>query len=302
MKLKLTALTVGVALLAAPLAGCASQSNSAGTSTAASTTKSITIAEAPGYDDDIAINALWTKLLQDKGYKVKGVNIDLAAGFAGIARGDIDAYMDAWLPTTHGVYVDKFKDKLTIVNLAEKKPYQSNDRLVLAVPDYMPEKKISDLTKSPESYGSQIVGIEAGSGEMRLLPGLMSTYGLSDSAKLISGSTPAMLAALSKAIDEKKPIVAALWTPHWAFAKMPIRVLEDDLNAWPAADGSYIALNKKFASDNPELVKWFSRMKLDDAQMAKLMLDVSEGKTKAAGVDKWLEDKTNKELAESWVK
>jgi glycine betaine/proline transport system substrate-binding protein len=298
MKLKLTALILSSALLVAPLVGCAAQAEES----TPQGSKSITIAEAPGYDDDIAVNALWTKLLKDKGYAVKSVNIDLAAGFAGISQGDIDAYMDAWLPTTHGVYVDKFKDKLTIVNLAENKPYQANNRLVLAVPDYMPEKTISDLAKSPTSYGSQIVGIEAGSGEMRLLPDLMKTYGLSENVKLISGSTPAMLAALSKAIAAKEPIVAALWTPHWAFAKMPIRVLEDDKKAWPPADGSYIVLNKKYASENPEVVKWFSRMKLNDEQMAKLMLDVSEGKTKAAGVDKWLEDKANKELAESWTK
>ena len=118
--------------------------------------KTVTFASVPGFDDTVAVTGLWSVLLEEHGYKAVTKNVDLAAGFSGIARGDIDGCLNTWLPTTHAAYIDKYKDDLVILD----KPYFENDELVLAVPDFVEENSISDVVRNAEKYDSKIIGIK----------------------------------------------------------------------------------------------------------------------------------------------
>jgi glycine betaine/proline transport system substrate-binding protein len=280
------------AVIAASMSACS------GVNPAASNEKTVTFATVPGFDDTVAVTGLWSVLLEEHGYNVETKSVDLAAGFSGIARGDLDGYLNAWLPSTHEAYIDKYKDDLVILD----KPYFDNDKNVLAVPDFVEENTISDLVQNAEKYDSKIIGIEAGSGEMKLLPGVLAKYSAQDKLKIIEGSTPAALAALKSAIDNKKPVVVALWKPHWAFASMPIKALEDDTQGWPKPDGSYVVLSKKFAEKHADVRGWMSNSKLTEEQYAALMLAVSEAKDPAEGAHKWLEQSGNREAVDAWFK
>lgn len=261
-----------------------------------SSEKTITVALPAGYDDSVAVTGLWQELLAERGYKLETKSVDLAAGFSGIARGDLDGYLNAWLPTTHGTFVDKYKDQVEILD----KPFFDNDRLVLVAPKSVPENTIADVVKNAAAYDSKIIGIEAGSGEMKILPDVLKKYGAEDKLSIVAGSTPATLAALKDATAKNKPIVATLWTPHWAFASMPIKVLEDNLEGWPKPDGSYVVLSKKFAEKEADVVKWMSNFKITEDQFSSLMLNVSEASSPTEGAKKWLENPENKKAAESW--
>ena len=260
--------------------------------------KSVNFATVPGFDDTVAVTGLWSVLLKEKGYTVKPTSVDLAAGFSGIARGDLDGYLNAWLPSTHAAYIDKYKNDLVIPD----KPYFANDELVLAVPDFVQENSISDLAQNAGKYDSKIIGIEAGSGEMKLLPDVLAKYSAKDKLKVIEGSTPAALAALKSGIDNKKPVVVALWQPHWAFASMPIKALKDDAQGWPKPDGSYVVLSKKFAESHADVRGWMSNSKLTDEQYASLMLAVSDAKDPIKGASKWLETPENRQTVDEWFK
>jgi glycine betaine/proline transport system substrate-binding protein len=259
--------------------------------------KTITFVASPGYDNIVSLNALWEQLLAEHGYTLKTTQVDIAAGFAGIARGDLDGYIETWLPSTHGTYVDKYKDQLQIT----EKPFYDNDRLVLVAPKSVPENTISEVVNNAEKYGNKIVGIEAGSGEMKILPEVVKKYGATDKLKIIEGSTPATLAALKDAAAKGEPLIATLWEPHWAFASMPIKVIQDDLGAWPKPDQSHTVFSKKFAAKEPQVVKWMTNMKLTDDQFASLMSAVRETPDNpGAGAKKWLEDPENRKTADSW--
>jgi len=261
-----------------------------------SSEKTITVALPAGYDDSVAVTGLWQELLSEHGYKLETKSVDLAAGFSGIARGDLDGYLNAWLPTTHGTFVDKYKDQLTILD----KPFFDNDRLVLVAPKSVPENTIGDVVANAPAYNSKIVGIEAGSGEMKILPDVLKKYDATDKLSIVAGSTPATLAALKDATAKNKPIVATLWTPHWAFASMPIKILKDNLGGWPKPDGSYVVLSKKFAEKDAEVAKWMSKFKITEDQFSSLMLDVSQASSPTDGAKKWLENPDNKKAADSW--
>lgn len=262
------------------------------------TDKTVNFATVPGFDDTVAVTGLWSVLLKEKGYTVKTTSVDLAAGFSGIARGDLDGYLNAWLPSTHEAYISKYKDDLVI----PEKPYFDNDQNVLAVPDFVEENTISDLVRNADKYESKIIGIEAGSGEMKILPDVLGKYEAKDKLAIVEGSTPAALAALKSGVNSKKPVVVALWTPHWAFASLPIKALEDDRQGWPKPDGSYVVLSKEFAEKHADVRGWMESSKLTDEQYASLMLAVSEAKDPAEGASKWLETPENRKAVDEWLK
>ena len=171
---------------------------------------------------------------------------------------------------------------------------------MLVAPKSVPENTISAVVANAAKYDSKIVGIEAGSGEMKLLPSVLEKYGAQDKLNIVAGSTPATLAALKDAAANNKPLVATLWKPHWAFSSMPIKVLEDDIGGWPKPDGSYSVLSKDFAAKNPEMATWMSKFKLTDEQYESLMLDVSQASGSVEGAKKWLQDPENRKTADSW--
>jgi glycine betaine/proline transport system substrate-binding protein len=62
--------------------------------------------------------------------------------WAGVAGGDTDAMVAAWLPTTHADYLDKYKDKVEDLG-----PNLNGTKTGLVVPAYMDIDSIEDLAK-----------------------------------------------------------------------------------------------------------------------------------------------------------
>ena len=246
------------------------------------------------WDEDVAVTNLWKKVLEDKGYTVKMTQLDAAPLYAGMAKGDIDVFFDAWLPKTHETYWKRYGNKLEDLGV-----WYDSATLGLAVPNYVKAQSIADLKSMGGDFDNKIIGIEPGAGEMRtvkekIIPG----YGLSN-MKLVQSSTPAMLAQLKKSISQKKPIVVTLWKPHWAYSKFPIRDLKDPKGAWGSPEKLHTLSSKDFKDNSPQAYKWFSKFKMSDKDLSKLEADVqAAGKGKEAeGVQKWMD--ANKDLVNS---
>jgi glycine betaine/proline transport system substrate-binding protein len=268
---------------------------------AAPNAETITFATVAGWDDTEAVTALWTALLEDRDYNVDTVAVDLAAGISGIARGDLDGYLNVWLPSTHAEPIAKFRDDLVILD--KNGPFYDDNRQVLAVPAFVEEDTVADLVKNAKKYDSRIVGIEAGSGNMKQLPELLKAYDAQAKLSIVDGSTPAALAELEKSVQSKKPVVISLWQPHWVFANPAVKALKDPKQGWPKPDGSYVALSKKFAAAQPEIVEWMSNSKLTTDQYSSLMMAVSEaGSDPVKGARQWMETPENKQAVDTWFK
>ena len=92
---------------------------------------------------------------------------------------------------------------------------------------------IEDL-KDPDvaaSIGGRIVGIEPGAGIMMATERAIEEYGL-DNIQLLESSSSAMGKELLEAYEEQRPIVVTGWTPHWKFAKMELKYLDDPLGVY----------------------------------------------------------------------
>jgi glycine betaine/proline transport system substrate-binding protein len=129
---------------------------------------------------------------------------------------------------------------------------------------------------------------------------VMPTYGLDD-YDLVEGSSPAMLAALDKAIQDEQPIVVTLWRPHWAFTKYDIKALEDPDGAFGDPDTLQAIAGPDFADQNPEVAKWLSNFTLTSEQLGSLELLIQQkgqGNEQEAAKE-WITQ--NEDVVDSWL-
>ncbi|GAA2441152.1 hypothetical protein GCM10010191_66590 [Actinomadura vinacea] len=249
--------------------------------------KKITIGMVTGWAEGEAATALWEKMLKDKGYQVEIKTLDTGPLYTGMAKGDVDLFLDAWLPGTHEDYWKQYGDKLEKISVwYDKAP------LTIAVPNYSPLKSLADLKGKGSSYGGKIVGIEKSSGLYRVSKeDMLPAYGLKDEYEVTTSSTAAMLTELKKATDAKKDIVVTLWRPHWAYSKFPIRDLADPKGAMGKPDGVNIVGRQDFSKDQAEVAGWLKKFRMDDKQLGTLE-DLMENKYKGKpeqAVNEWMQ-------------
>ncbi|NKQ52735.1 glycine betaine ABC transporter substrate-binding protein [Amycolatopsis sp. K13G38] len=256
----LIAAVLAVALVAS---ACGGRNNSADTGQSNKTLKIGYIA----WDEDIALSNLVKGVLEDKGYKVELQQLDAAPLYAGLAKGDIDLFLDSWLPSTHEDYWNQYKNKLEDLGV-----WYNNATLNLAVPNSVSQvNSIEDLKTNASLFGGKITGIDPGAGETRIIQNnVMPQYDLAGSMQLQNSSSTAMLAALDSAIKGNQPIVVALWHPHWAYSRYPLKDLADPKGAMGKGEQLHSLGRQNFAKDFPNLANSLKNLKLTDEQLGSL--------------------------------
>ncbi len=255
--------------------------------------KEIKMALVDGWAEGVAMTHLATEILQAQGYEVtvKKAAVDLV--FASLANGDLDVFMDVWLPVTHGPKVEKFGDKIEQVGVN----YDAA-RIGLVVPKYVEIDKIEDMNAHAEKFEGKIIGVESGAGITARTNAAIEEYGLN--LEQVNSSTIAMLAELKKAIDENRWLVVAGWIPHWKFGRYELKFLEDSKGVYGAAETIETYCRKGFKETDPMAAKFFANFHLDEAQMADLLLKMEGEGEKSEIAQQWMND--NKELVEGWLK
>ncbi|GAA2627420.1 glycine betaine ABC transporter substrate-binding protein [Streptomyces vastus] len=111
-----------------------------------------------------------------------------------------------------------------------------------------------------------------------------------------------MLSALQNAIAKKKPILVTLWRPHWAYAKLPLKVLKDPEGAYGDPDKVQAIAPKGFAADHTELAGWLKNFKLTSAQLGslELLLQKKGSGHEQEAAKEWID--ANRTLVDSWLK
>lgn len=282
-----------VALLAIGLvAGCGTTAPKQAATTP-NTNKTINIGYV-NWAEDVAVSNLWKVLLTDKGYQVNLKSLDVAPLFVGLSKGDLDVFMDSWLPTTHQVYWDKYKANLDDYG----QWYKGEAKSGLVVPSYVDINSIEELNAKKDQFDGKIIGIDPGAGIMKSTAKAIQSYGLNFT--VVPSSEAAMMTALDKAYRDKKPIVITAWSPHWMFDKYDLKFLTDSKKAYGEAEGIHTLANKNFATKNPEVATWLKAFKLNDKQIASLEGLIKDGMEPEAAAKKWIGD--NKALVDSWMK
>lgn len=219
------------------------------------------------WEEAIATTHLWKVILEEKDYDVTVTDLDVAPMYQGAANGDVDLFMDTWLPQTHADYWDDYGDQLE--NLAV---WYDDASLKLTVPSYMEDvNTIADLREHADELDGRIVGIESGSGLVRTTSDhAMPGYCLDDEFELLESSTGAMLAELDSAIQSEEPIVVTLWRPHIAYVQYDLKDLEDPEGMMGGAETIHAVGRDGFAEDFPNFATWLAEFTLDEPELESL--------------------------------
>jgi glycine betaine/proline transport system substrate-binding protein len=248
------------------------------------------------WDEDVAVSNLAKVILEDDlGYNNVNLKLlEVGPVYQGVANGELDAFLDVWLPTTHKTYWDQYKGQ--VVDLGRW--YEGTASLGLGVPDYVKAQSIEDLNDYRDEFGGQIIGIESGAGIMRIvdeqaIPG----YGLD--YDLVASSTPAMLSQLSQALENKQPIVFTAWKPHWMFLSYDIRYLDDPKGEMGGSEELSAIARKGLEEDSPKAFQLLDNIDLSEKQLEELELAISDAGDPEQGARDWIKD--NRDVVEGWL-
>lgn len=283
-----SALTLGLALTA-----CASDTGSGGASDDVERLDNgdlptVAIGVHSGWDEGIAVSALFATMLEEDGYTVESQQADAGVVYTGLAGGDFDVNFDMWLPTTHADYLEQYGDDLEQLGV-----WYDDAKLTIAVNEDAPITSLDELAENAGAFDNRVVGIESGAGLTRITQDeAIPAYGL-DGMELVVSSTPAMLAELKGATDAGENIAVTLWRPHWAYDAYPIRDLEDPEGAMGEAEEIHTVGRTGFGEDYPTLTKLIAAFTLTDEQLfslENLMFNTDGGSDPAASAQAWLDE------------
>ncbi|WP_239615431.1 glycine betaine ABC transporter substrate-binding protein [Cohnella mopanensis] len=295
MKKNLNLMLAAVMIVTLVLAGCSKKDNEGG-SNSTSNKKEITLAYV-AWDSEIASTNVVKEVLESKlGYKVKMLQVDAGPMYVGISDGSADAMVAAWLPSTHGEnYYEPNKDKFEDLgaNL-------DGTKVGLAAPAYMDISSIDDLKgEVGKSVNYTITGIEPGAGIMTATSKAIEEYDLKG-WKLLESSSAAMAKVLQDAYAKQEPVIVTGWTPHWMFAEMDLKYLEDPKNVYGGDEQIHTLVRLGLKEDQPIAYQFLDQFEWTPADMESVMVDIFGGMSEEDAAKKWVaanEDKVNNWIA-----
>lgn len=228
------------------------------------------------------------------GIPVETIPVSAAAMWVGLASGDADAMLTAWLPVTHAEYLKKNKSKL--VDLG---PLVGGAKIGWVVPDYVTVTSMADLDAYADKFKNRITGIDPGAGLMALSEKAIKAYGLKK-MRLEEGSGATMTAALDDAIRRKEWVVVTGWSPHWKFGRWQLRYLEDPKGVLGGEEYIHTFARKGLDKDYPEVYAFLDRFRYDDIGQLQALMDwnSAKGADPVANARRFM--KEHPELVKSW--
>lgn len=232
-------------------------------------------------DTEIAVK-LATLVLEDQlKQPVKLVMADIGIQFQAMANGNIDLIPMVWLPGTHKAFYDKYKDKLEDLGVL----YEG--RIGMAVPDIVPASEVSslaDLNKPgiAEKFEGRILTSEVGNGQYKLTEKVLNDKKIVG-YKMVASSESGMLSELDRNLKRGKWSLVNAWSPHWMFAKYPLRYLDDPEHLFGGVEQIHAVARKGFSAQYPQVAQFFSHYSIPQADLQTMM---SEAREKGSSPDK----------------
>lgn len=241
-----------------------------------------------------SVNVAKAVLQEKMGYEVEVTPVSAAAMWQALATGDVDGMTTAWLPITHGHYLDKVKDK--VVNLG---PNCKGAGIGLVVPKYVTIDSIDEMNAHAEKFDGKITGIDPGAGIMSKTEKVIKDYGL-DKFKLMEGTGAMMTAVLGDRIKNKEWVVVTGWTPHWKFARWDLKYLKDPKGVYGGEEYIATIVRKGLDKDMPEVYKFLDNFYWTLADIGALMgWNTEKGADPYKNAVRWINE--NPEKVKKWL-
>ncbi|MDR9418024.1 glycine betaine ABC transporter substrate-binding protein [Gracilimonas sp.] len=243
------------------------------------------------WSEGVAMTHLAAELLEGElGYEVSTKMTDIESVFQELNNGDSDVFVDAWLPQTHGGYMNTYGNDLEDLGINVEQV-----KTGLLVPEYVGTSSISEL----ESEFDTIIGISSGAGIMNATRNAIEAYDLQ--TNLQEGSEELMTNQLIDAVKRQEPIVVTGWTPHWIYNRYDLKFLEDPQNVYGESEKIHTIARENFTSEYSRASLFFERFSLTESQLGALMDEIETfPDNERRAVQNWIEE--NEFVVNRWIR
>ncbi len=256
--------------------------------------KTLEIADI-GWTENTAISALTKVLLEEElGYESVTVNTsDLDSVYEGVARGNLDAFQDVWLPNQQDLLAS-VEDDVELLGPW----YRGQTQQGIGVPSYMDATSLDQLT---ESETDLLLGIEPSSVVMEIVSEeVIPAYDLDQ--KLVEASTQGMFAEVDNRYDSREEFAFVAWSPHWMNQRYDFRYLEDPKDAFGELNNQakiQMVVNEDLSGDDPVAYAFMDAVTLDEEQLNDLESTINEVGDPLEGARQWAQE--HPEVWQPWV-
>ncbi|MGO1058700.1 glycine betaine ABC transporter substrate-binding protein [Planococcus sp. FY231025] len=283
--MKKVLLTLTIILLAAFAAACSSETAETEEGTAGQSQKTITFGVTP-WTSTVPPTKIAGLILEDMGYEVKETEADAGSVYMGLSRGDLDVFMDAWVPM-HQNYLDKFEGKIESTAVS----YPEADT-GWTVPAYMEDiNSLEDLKGREGEFNNEFYGIEKGAGASIESDEIIKAYEFDFTQ--VNSSEGGMLAQAQRMMEQEKPVVFYGWRPHTMFNKFDLKVLTNEKGFFETSSVEVIT-NSELKENAPEAYEFLSNWNITIDEVEKMIVKIEEGGDPVAVAQEWIDNNPDK--------
>lgn len=247
--------------------------------------KTITFGVTP-WTSTVPPTKIASLILQDMGYEVKETAADAGSVYMGLSRGDLDVFMDAWVPM-HQTYLDKFEGKIESTAIS----YPEADT-GWTVPTYMEDiNSLEDLKGREGEFDNEFYGIEAGAGATIESDEIIEAYDFD--FKQVSSSEGGMLAQAQRLMEQEKPVVFYGWRPHTMFNKFDLKVLTNEKGFFETSSVQVIT-NSELKDNAPEAYEFLSNWNITLDEVEEMIVKIEEGQEPEEVAQEWIDNNQDK--------
>ena len=245
-----------------------------------------------GWTDITATTALSSTVLEGLGYKTESIIASVPIAFAGLKKGQIDAFLGYWSPSMTPIVEPFTKEKaITVLD----KPNLVGAKYTLAVPKYAFDaglKTFADIGKFSKELDGKIYGIEPGNDGNKLIADMITkdAFGLKD-FKMVESSEAGMLTEVSRSVKDNKWIVFLGWAPHPMNVQQDIVYLSGGDDFFGANYGEakvYTVTSTDLATRCPNVNKFITNLEFGLDMENQVMLPIMDKKAPNEAAKEWL--------------
>ncbi|WP_226037387.1 glycine betaine ABC transporter substrate-binding protein [Aquibacillus saliphilus] len=226
-------------------------------------------------------------ILEDMGYTVESVEANVGGVFMGLSRGELDVFMDSWLPM-HETYFEKFEED--IVDTAVSYPEAETG---WTVPTYLEDiNSVEDIVGNEDMFDNEFYGIEEGAGASIESDEIIEAYELN--MKQVNSSEGGMLAQAQRKMNQEDPVVFYGWRPHTMFNKFDLKVLTNEKGFFETSS-IHVITTKDLEERAPEAYEFLSNWSISIDDVEKMIVQIEEeGQDAETVAREWIENNQDK--------
>ncbi|OIJ10254.1 glycine/betaine ABC transporter substrate-binding protein [Anaerobacillus arseniciselenatis] len=226
-------------------------------------------------------------ILEDMGYEVNQIEADAGGVYTGLSRGDIDAFMDAWLPDMHESYMEQFGDNIDSTSVS-----YPDGELGWVIPTYVEEvNSIEDLKGNEDLFDGEIYGIEEGAGMTLTSREMIEEFDLD--LDYVASSEGGMLAQAARNIGGDRPVLFLGWRPHPMFVDYDLKVLEGQEEHFATSE-VHVLTNIEFQERVPEAYEFLSNWSIDVGDIEQMIVEIDDGRSAEEVAREWIDNNQDK--------